>query len=271
MSWSDKVGQSNWVGPTGASTSPPTAANDVFITNRTGAPVSSTIMTFDAASDPKINSLTIDSSPGSGLGEFVELYQPNGTLTTGSETIGTTGPAEHFLNGGVNNVTALTVNGSGIYNLGAGSLNASTVNVNGGYFFFNGGTANFATFNSPAGRCIGNTYLGRIPDQPQFLRKRLRTFSAAGSLTPQQGSSFADATGGAAFDQTGGTNNAGQFTLGLSGGVGVYNLSGTGALITSISNTPGEIIVRGAWDGVFIQSGGQNSASTVNMGSRRLL
>jgi hypothetical protein len=98
LSWSDQNSQSNWVNSTGALTAPPQPGKDVFVTNRTGTNASGpTVMTFDAATDPKINSLTIDSNAG---GQLVELSQAANTLTSGSETIGTTGPAEHLQAGG---------------------------------------------------------------------------------------------------------------------------------------------------------------------------
>ena len=61
MSWSNQDGQSNWVDSTGALTGPPQEGKDVNLTNRTGTNASGpTVMTFDTATDPKINSLTID-------------------------------------------------------------------------------------------------------------------------------------------------------------------------------------------------------------------
>ena len=149
LSWSNTGGQSNWVTTAGGSTAsaPPQAGDDVFLVNTSKATATGpTIMNFDAATDPKINSLTIDSNAG---GQLVEFSQSANTLTTGSETVGTTGPSGHLQTGGVNNVTSmLTLNAFGTYDLRNGAtLNAGTVAVNGGDFFFNGGTANFVTFN----------------------------------------------------------------------------------------------------------------------------
>jgi hypothetical protein len=282
LSWSNKLGQSNWVNVSGASTSPPAAGQDVFITNRTGAPVSETIMTFDAASDPKINSLTIDSAPGSGYSQFVELYQPTGTLTTGSETIGTTGPAEHFLNGGVNNITsALIVSGSGIYNLEGGTLNTPTVSVNGGYFFFNGGTANVTTFNLYSGTVASGTpATAAFPTNVGNFGSGAEVISGAGTLTP---GAPATITGGETFNQTGGNNCTGALTVGSGAGqVGQYNLSG-GTLIATAETIGGgnlgasnTIVGNGGDAGVFVQSGSGTSnlvdaAVTVQWGSFYLM
>ena len=150
LSWINAVGaQSNWVNQTGAATSPPTPGGNVFITNRTGVNASGqTIMTFDATTDPKPNSLTIDSNNPFAGGQLVELSQSANTLTSGSESIGATGPAEHLQTGGINNVTgALTIGGSGEYDLQGGTLNASSITVQpNGTFAFDGGAATFANF-----------------------------------------------------------------------------------------------------------------------------
>ena len=156
LSWSNQDAQSNWVTTAGGATAsaPPQAGQDVFLTNATAATASgSTVMAFDAATDPKIKSLTIDSNSG---GHLVELSQSANTLTTGSETIGTTGPAEHLQKGGVNSVTgALTVNGFGTYDLQGGTLNAPAVTVNsGGNFVFDGGTAAYTNFNLNTGGAV---------------------------------------------------------------------------------------------------------------------
>ena len=222
-------------------------------------------MTFDAASDPKINSLTINSSPGSGLGQFVELSQPTDTLTTGSETIGTTGPAEHFLTGGVDNVTgALTINGSGIYNLGAGSLNASTVNVvNGGYFFFNGGTANFGTLNLGRGVVASGTPTSAaFPTSPNSYGSGTEVISGSGSAAQNGISILPNVTGGETFNQVGGSNIAGTLTVGHGvGQVGIYNLSGG-----TLAALNGETIGGGGGTGEFVQSN-----STINGGAAALI
>ena len=150
LSWSDQGGQNNWVNQIGGLTSPPGPGSDVYLTNRTSAAASgSTIVNFDATTDPKLSSLTIDSNALSSLAyQVVELSQSANTLTSGAETIGTNGTAEHLQTGGVNNVTgALTINSSGIYDLQQGAtLNASSITVNSGQFFFNGGAATFTNF-----------------------------------------------------------------------------------------------------------------------------
>ena len=134
LSWSDQGGQNNWVNQIGGLTSPPGPGSDVYLTNRTSAAASgSTIINFDATTDPKLSSLTINSNALSSLAyQVVELSQSANTLTSGAETIGTNGTAEHLQTGGVNNVTgALTINSSGIYDLQQGAtLNASSITVN---------------------------------------------------------------------------------------------------------------------------------------------
>ena len=93
MSWSNSGAgpiQSFWVTTAGGSTvtPPPQAGQNVFLINTIpGTAGAQTVMIFDATTDPKINSLTIDSTAG---GPLVELSQSANTLTTGSETIGTT-------------------------------------------------------------------------------------------------------------------------------------------------------------------------------------
>ena len=132
-----------------ADTSSPTAGSNVFINNRTGTNASGpTTVNFDATTDPKINSLTIDSNNPFAGGQLVELSQSANTLTSSSESIGATGPAEHLQTGGVNNVTsALTINGFGSYDLKGGTLNAASISVQaGGVFAFDGGSATFNNF-----------------------------------------------------------------------------------------------------------------------------
>ena len=149
VNWSN---QSNWVDQTGApTTSPPTLGSNVFINNRTGTNASGpTVVNFDATTDPKPNSLTINSNNPFAGGQLVELSQSADTLTSGSELIGMTGPAEHLQLGGVNNVTsALTINGFGTYDLKGGTLNAASISVQaGGVFAFDGGSATFNNFTN---------------------------------------------------------------------------------------------------------------------------
>ena len=123
MSWSNLSGQSNWVNKLNAITTPPTLGSEVYLNNRTGAGLNSpTIVNFDATTDPKLSSLTIDNAPG-GYGLFVVLDQAANTLTSGAETIGENGQAAHLQTGGINNVTGgLTINQFGLYDLQGGIL-----------------------------------------------------------------------------------------------------------------------------------------------------
>ena len=139
LSWSNPA---NWLA-SGSPTTPQTG-DDVFVTNTTGASASGqTVVTYDATVNPSLNSLTIDSNAG---GQSVELSQSANTLTSGDETIGTTGPAEHLQSGGTNTVTGtLTINEFGSYDLQGGTLNAPDILVNGGGSFASaGGQVNFS-------------------------------------------------------------------------------------------------------------------------------
>ena len=281
LSWSNQNSQSNWVNSTGALTGPPQTGKDVFVTNQTGMNANGpTVMTFDAATDPNINGLTIDSNAG---GQLVELAQSANTLTTGSETLGATGPAEHLQTGGVNNVTgALTVEGFGVYDLQGGALKAGTIEVNsGGSFYFDGGTANYTTFNLSGGVVASGTATWLASASASNMGTGAEVVSAPGSLTaPSAPGALPRVSGGATFNQSGmvtfnqlgeavagsgSLNDAGALTLGLNGGVGVYNFSG--GVLNAVSETIGGDI---ASFGLFNQTAGLNTVSgalTVGGGS----
>jgi hypothetical protein len=272
LSWSNQDGQSNWVDSTGAPTGPPQEGKDVNLNNRTGTNASGpTVMTFDAATDPKINSLTIDSNAG---GQLVELAQSANTLTTGSETVGTIGPAEHLQTGGVNNVTnALSLNGFGTYDLRGGTLKAGTITVNGGgNFYFNGGTASYAIVNQTGGTVASGTAASLASasavSTSGYVGTGSEVISATGSLTPPSAAGALPIQfGGATFNQSGGNNYAGALTLGQKGGVGVYNLSGSSSqsVTTFLAASTETIGGDNESAGLFVQSGvgEEGSSNTV--------
>ena len=253
LSWSNAGGQSNWVDQNGATASQPEPGKDVYITNRTGTNASGpTIVNFDAATDPQPKTLTIDSNAG---GQLVELSQSANTMTSGAETIGTTGAAEHLQTGGINNVTGtLTVNGFGTYDLQGGTLTAGTITANsGGYFFFNGGAANYTTFNLNSGGTVASGTAASLATVSAMQNINYDTgtgsevVSAAGAVS--SGFPSPMMTGGVTFNQSGGANFAGALTLGAAASqAGEYNLSG-GSLYAS-SETIG---AGGA--GLFNQNG----------------
>jgi PEP-CTERM motif len=257
LSWSDAGGQSNWVDQNGATASPPEPSKDVYITNSTGANASGpTVVNFDATTDPQPKTLTIDSNAG---GQLVELSQAANTLTSGSETIGTTGPAEHLQTGGTNNVTGtLAINAFGTYDLQGGTLNAGTIGVEGsGSFYFDGGTASFTTFNQTGGTVASGMAASLASAAAHlYFGTGSEIVSAAGSLTPSVTAGASPmVSGGATVNQSDGTNYAGALTLGLNGGVGVYNLSGGGTLKAIREMIGGD----SASAGLFNQTGGTNS------------
>jgi hypothetical protein len=242
LSWSNAGGQSNWVDQNGAAASPPEPGKDVYITNSTGANASGpTVVNFDTTTDPQPNDLTIDSNAG---GQLVELSQSANTLTTGSETIGTTGPAEHLQTGGINIMTgALTLNGFGTYDLQGGKLTATVITVNnGGSFYFDGGAANFISFNQTGG-----------------------AVASGSSANPGGGSGTETIWNGGTFNQSGGTNTTGTLNVGqAASGGGTYNLSGAAQL------TATNEMVGNSDNGVFDQSGGTNSVGTLTVAGTTL-
>ena len=188
-------------------------AANVFINNRTGSNASGpTVVNFDATTDPQPNTLTIDSNAG---GQLVELSQSANTLTSGSESIGATGPAEHLQTGGVNNVTsALTISGFGTYDLKGGTLNAGLIAVqSGGVFAFDGGSATFNNFTDSGAVVAGPTTV--LTSNCRCAQGNEVVAGAAGSSTP---STFTQLTGS--------TNQVGTLSVGNSGSAeGVYNPS----------------------------------------------
>jgi hypothetical protein len=236
LSWSNAGGtQRNWVDQTAAVTTPPTPGGNVFIGPLTGANASGpTVVNFDAATDPKVNSLTIDSNNPYAGGKLVEFTQPaysQISLTSGSEMIGMSGPAEYLQFGGVNNVTgALTIGGFGTYDQ-FGTLNASSITVNpGGTFLFDGGTTTFTSFTN------------------------------YGSVGPGSSSSAEEVIAGRAtstFTQLSGVNEAEQLGVGNAANTsGVYSLQGG-----LLQVTDNESIGQNGF-GKFIQSG--NSTNSIN-------
>ena len=175
-------------------------------------------------------------------------------LRPGSETIGTTGRAEHLQTGGTNNVTGtLTLNGFGTYDLQGGTLTAGTITVNnGGYFFFNGGTATFTTFSQSGGSVASGTAASLATVSAlQNINYETGTGSEVVSAAGAVSSGFLSLmmTGGATFNQSGGFNYAGALTLGAAASqAGEYNLSG-GSL-----NASSETIGAGG-AGLFNQNG----------------
>ena len=251
VSWSN---QSNWVDQTGApTTSPPTLGSNVFINNRTGTNASGpTVVNFDATTDPKPNSLTIDSNNPFAGGQLVELSQSANTLTSGSELIGMTGPAEHLQLGGVNNVTsALTINGFGTYDLKGGTLNAASISVQaGGVFAFDGGSATFNNFTDSGSVVAGPATV--LTSNCGCAQGNEVVAGAAGSYTP---STFTQLSGS--------TNQVGTLSVGNSGfAQGVYNLQG-GQLLATNSESIGN-----GGGAKFTQSGSSNN--TISSGSGAL-
>jgi PEP-CTERM motif len=247
VSWSNQGGQSNWVNQADATVSPPTQGGNVNIINRTGANASGpTIVNFDATTDPQPNSLTIDSNAG---GQLVELSQSANTLTSGSESIGATGPAEHLQTGGVNNVTgALTVNSHGTYDLQSGAtLNSGSIAVQaGGVFAFDGGSATFTSFGDSGSVVAGPT---TVLASNCCAQGNQLVAGAAGSYTP------------ATFTQlSGSTNRVGTLSVGNTGfAQGVYNLQGGQLSATNTEN------IGNGGAAKFIQSG--NSTNVIGSGS----
>ena len=265
LSWSSSA---NWLESGGAAT--PQPGDDVFVTNTTANPTTATtIVTFDAATDPQLRSLTINSSAG---GSLVQLSQPANVLTSGNETIGTTGLAEHYQTGGTNNVTGtLTVQGYGTYDLGGGTLNAGTIQVNaGGGFVFDGGTANFGNFNLNDGGTVtafGNEYVGTATSPVSSFTQAAGTASSntvAGSLV--LGGPGASGT----YDLQGGTLTAGGIEMNAGGtfkfdggtaNFGTFNLNDGGTVTAS-----GNEYVGTAASPVssFTQAAGKASSNTVS-------
>ena len=195
---------------------------------------------------------------GQNLGTFT--LEAGGTVTSsGTETIQT----PFFQLGGTNATTKLAVVGSvdfgfGSYDLQGGTLNAGTITVGGsGAFYFDGGVANFTTFNQTRGTVASGTAASLASAAAHlYFGTGSEIVSAAGSLTP---SSVAGGTptvsGGATVNQSDGANYAGALTLGLNGGIGVYNLSGGGTLNAIREMIGGD----SASAGLFNQTGGTNS------------
>jgi PEP-CTERM motif len=284
--------------PTSATTTPPPLMNDdVFVVNRSGGAVATTV-NYDATTDPRLHSLTIDSIGGA-TGPQVTLAQASGTLTSGNETIGTTGAATHSQSGGTNNVTGtLTVNPYGTYAMGSGAtLNAGTIQVNtGGAFNLTGASAlNFSALNISGGNVTSNgdevlDYAGQsntsytvthsggtnavtgggvfganlvlgaaAGNSGTYLLSSGTTLSATGAIVVGR-------YGTGDLQQTGGTVSAGLgLALGqFASGVGTYELSGP---VTSTLSVGGEEDIGLLGSGVFTQTGGINTTPQVSIGS----
>lgn len=237
---------SAWVANNNPTT--PQPGDNVFLTNPLAiASQSPATVIYDAAniggSQGALNSLTIDSNAG---GSLLQLSQAANALASGSETIGTTGTAEHLQTGGSNTVTGtLTINGFGSYDLqGNGTLTAGTISVNnGGSFFFDGGTASFGTFNLNGGGTVASG--------------TATSLASANAINFGTGTETVAAAGpGATFNQSGGVNAAGTLYIGNGfGNIGAYTQSG--GTLTATSETIG---YNGSFGG-FTQTGGSNTVS----------
>jgi hypothetical protein len=277
LSWSDSA---NWL----ASGSPTTPQNgdDVFLSNTSGVSAGGpTVVTYDAISNPSLNSLTLDSNAG---GQPVELSQSANALTSGDETIGTTGPAEHLQSGGTNTVTGtLTINGFGTYDLQGGTLNAPTVSVNsGGSFVSAGGQVNFSQMTVQGGSLtnaddaqivngggggsgdiaiynggtLTNDGTGAIAGGPGVATQVATIYNLAGS-TLENGSVGSGATlnnlNGGEIHNYGALTNQDGSTLNNSGSVAI-----SGGVLESYINNPGGSLTN-TGDGTLINNG--NGAS----------
>ena len=184
--------------------------------------------------------------------------------------------------GGTNTTANLTIVSpqsalpSAFYDLQGGTLSAPTITVNSvnangvsgaGNFYFDGGTANFTTFNLNGGTVASGTAASLASAVTvNNLGTGAEVVSATGSLTaPSTPGGAPTVSGGATFNQSGGLNYAGALTLGLNGGVGVYNLSG-GTLNAASETIGGD----SASAGLFNHAEGVNNvngALTVSAGS----
>jgi hypothetical protein len=189
--------------------------------------------------------------------------------------------------GGINTTTKLTIvtpdSGApyGVYDLQGGTLKAGTIAVNAenrngvsgsGYFYFDGGTANYTTFNLKGGTVASGTAGSLASASASDMGTGAEVVSGPGTLTaPSAPGALPTVSGGVTFNQSGGSNYAGALTLGFNGGIGVYNLSGAGALKAATESIGGGDIsgslLNQTGGGLFDQTGGDNKVSgevTVN-------
>ena len=164
---------------------------------------------------------------------------------TGDEIIGNAGSGNFVQFNGTNNLSGtLTLglsNQSGVsYYLGAGTLIAGSVQLNGGTFTQDGGTN---TINAADALVVG---LNAGTNATYVLN--------GGSLTAN-GHEFVGDLGTGTFSQTAGSNifsaGAGLLLGGTASGTGTYNLSGSGAIAANDGEYIGDIGL-----GTFNQSGG---------------
>jgi hypothetical protein len=108
-----------------------------------------------------------------------------------------------------------------------------------GYFYFDGGTANYTTFNLAGGVVASGTATSLASASASNMGTGAEVVSGPGSLTtPSAPGALPTVSGGVTFNQSGmvtfnqlgqvvagsgSLNDAGALTLGLNGGVGVYN------------------------------------------------
>ncbi|HUN74806.1 MAG TPA: hypothetical protein VMU40_09860 [Steroidobacteraceae bacterium] len=284
LSWSSSA---NWL--VGGTATTPQTGDDVFVTNTSASNASApTVVTFDATTNPSLNSLTIEGN--SSTDQLITLSQAANVLTSINETIGTTGPGEHLQTGGSNTVTGtLTINGFGTYALQAGTLNAATIQVNtgGALNLTQGGVINFAALNI-AGGSVNSTYneildsLGQsntsyavtqtggsnnVTGGSLYLGSApgiTGTYALSAGEVSVEGSLIVGESGTGNFQQNGGSVTLGSgLSLGtLSGGVGTYELSGPTATSTLSAGT--EYIGENG-TGTFTQTGGTNTTGNLTL------
>jgi hypothetical protein len=180
-------------------------------------------------------------TPGNGSGtetiaDFFGFQQLGGTNTTALLTVGKT--------------QAGSIGDFGAYDLQGGVLNVGTITVNlTGDFYFDGGTANFTTFNQLGGTVAsgtaGSLAGGGIGD----------TGNPANYGT---GTEIVSSSTGETFNQSSGSNSAGTLIIGQTAGQGLYKLMGGTLTATS------EMVGAGGLGG-FIQTGGTNTAGSLTV------
>ncbi len=145
------------------------------------------------------------------------------TLSAGNEVIGGHGTGSFTQTGGTNTVAhtltlAQNPGASGTYDLKGGTLTAQTIQVNqGGTFTFDGGTANFQSFNLSGGAVTasGSELLGTAGTYSTSIMTQT---GGSNTVGPTQNLSIGDAAGtNVTYNLSGGSVSAGGLLVGNNG------------------------------------------------------
>jgi hypothetical protein len=204
-------------------------------------------------------------NPGS-VGTFDQSGGQNGVIKSGNPSIltlyvGYTGTGNYTLGKTGGSSTSATLSAFDEY-IGSQNYDSTTdAYVNGiGTFTQNAGTNQVEELYVGYQGGVGTTPIGKY---------KLVGGSVTSDTTGEGANEYIGFEGYGVFSQSGGTNNADDLILGdgngTSPGLGIYNLSGTGALTVCCSN---EVIGQGTDKAnAFNQSGGTNTTLSVIVGN----